>query len=226
MPVRLLNLQEAADSFQLDPGELRRLAVCGEIPCIEQGVRLLFDYEELDTWFTTRMLRRQLKRPPKSEEVALSSYCRLETMEPALAGKTRAAILKNLAALAERSGLLYDPAEFLEELRKREDAASTAMPEGIALVHPQRRDEYTCEAPFVAIARAAQPSFFGEPDGGLTDLFFVVCSPDSKEHLALLAHICTLIATTPLLERLRAAETAEEMLAAVHECAPAPQEAQ
>lgn len=219
MTVKLLNLADAAQFISVDEKELRAMAMAGEVPCVQQGIRLVFDREELDNWYTNRLLHhlpiKPMNRPATPETLRLADFCRLETMETALEGRTKPAVLKALTALAERSGLLYDPAEFLENLRKREEIASTAMTEGVALVHPENRDEFLCEDTFVCIAKAQTPVFFGEENGGATDLFFVIAGPDSELHLRLLARICQLIATTPMLERLREATTPEEMLAAI-----------
>lgn len=221
MPVKLLNLTDAAQFLSMDEKELRAMAMAGEVPSVMQGARLMFEREELDNWYTNRLLHHQpLKHLPRTSvqaDLNLADFCRLETMETALGGRTKPAVLKALTALAERSGLLYDPVEFLENLRQREEIASTAMPEGVALVHPENRDEFLCEETFVCIAKAQTPVFFGEENGGTTDLFFVIAGPDSELHLRLLSRICTLIATTPLLTRLREATTPEEMLAAVQE---------
>ncbi|MBR4124661.1 MAG: PTS sugar transporter subunit IIA [Victivallales bacterium] len=220
MPVKLLNLTDAARFLSMEEKELRAMAMAGEVPSVLQGARLMFEREELDNWYTNRLLHhqplKQLARPPAQEAVLnLADYCRVETMTTALPGRTKPAVLKSLTELAERSGLLYDPAEFLENLRQREEIASTAMAEGVALVHPENRDEFLCEDTFVCIAKAQTPVYFGEENGGATDLFFVIAGPDSELHLRLLARICQLISTTPLLERLREATTPEEMLAAV-----------
>ena len=136
MPVKLLNLSDAALFLHMDEKDLRAMAMGGELPCIRQGMRLMFEREELDNWYTHRLLHhlplKQLARPPAEPSLHLADYCRLETMSAALEGKTKPAILKALTALAERSGLLYDPSEFLENLRRREEISSTAMPEGSA----------------------------------------------------------------------------------------------
>ena len=215
MALNLLSLKDAAAFLGMEPGELRQMAVCGEIPCVQQGERMLFEYGELDTWFTKRLVRHEPVKLCEAPVVSLSSLCSVETMDCALPGKTKSAVLKSLTALAERSGLLYDPKEFEDELRKREEIGSTAMAEGVALVHPNRRDEYICEGPFVAIARSERPVFFGEADGIPTDIFFVVSSPDNLEHLHILARVCEILLKSNLLTALREAQSPEEMLAAV-----------
>ena len=218
MPIRLLTLDESAALLGLESKELKALATSGELPCIWQGTRMMFEYDELDTWYSSRLVRHlpihyAEYAQPVPKEMRLADYCRLETMEPALSGKTKPAILRSLTQLAERSGLLYDPDEFLENLRRREECSSTAMAEGIALVHPKERDEFLCEGPFLAVGRSVVPVFFGEENGVPTDLFFLLCSADSEEHLHMLAKLCQVIADGKILEALRTSETPEEMLA-------------
>ena len=89
------------------------------------------------------------------------------------------------------------------------------MREGAALVHPEGIDEYLCEGPFLAVAKAVVPVFFGEPNGVPTEFFFVIASPDPAEHLHILAEICRRIAEENLLEKLREAQSPEEMLTAL-----------
>lgn len=220
MPLKLMTLDEAAAFLQMEPKEVRALVTAGELPCIQQGARMMFEHDELDSWYSNRLVRhipvkhREYAKPVP-DGMRLADYCRLETMETSLKGKTKPAVLRALTELAERSGLLYDPKEFLENLQKREEVASTAMAEGIALVHPLSRDEYICEAPFIAIAKANPPVHFGEENGVPTDIFFLVCSANPEEHIQLLAKLCQAIVDGKFLSALRAAESPEEMMAAV-----------
>ncbi|MGN0866161.1 MAG: PTS sugar transporter subunit IIA [Oligosphaeraceae bacterium] len=216
MSIRLWNLEETAAFLNLEEKEVRTLVTAGELPCVQQGSRMLFDPEEVDAWYSNRLIRR-IALPPRTRKDtprALLDYCRPETMAPTLPGRTKPAILKELTALAENAGLLYDPAEFLDSLRKREELSSTAMAEGIALVHPLARDEYTCQEPFLAVAHSQSPVFFGEPSGVPTDLFFLLCSPDPEEHLHILAQLCQLATSKEFLLALRQATTPQEMMAA------------
>lgn len=222
MPVKLMSLEEAAAFLMMEPKELRALATSGEIPCIYQGSRMLFEHGELDTWYSNRLVTHQPVKHQEyakmvPEEMSLEKYCRPELMEPCLQGKTKPAILRSLAKLAENAGMLYDPEEFLENIREREEVSSTAMAEGIALVHPQKRDEYTCVEPFVAIAKSQTPVFFGEPNGVPTDIFFLICSPDSTEHIQILGKVCQKAANPRFLGSIRNASTPNEMMDAVRE---------
>ena len=220
MSVKLLSLEEAAAFLKMDAKEIRALVTSGELPCIYQGTRMVFEHSVLDNWYTNRLVNRLPIKQARNagdadQELRLADYCSLEIMEPSLPGKTKPAILRALTELSERSGFLYNPEEFLENLRQREEISPTAMAEGIALCHPQTRDEYTCEQPFIAVGKTTRPVFFGEANGVPTDIFFVICSADPNEHIQMLAKLCMAVGNDKFLSALREAATPEEMLEAM-----------
>ena len=59
MPVKLLNLTDAAHFLSMDEKVLRSMAMAGEVPSVMQGARLMFEREELDNWYTNRLLHHQ-----------------------------------------------------------------------------------------------------------------------------------------------------------------------
>ena len=114
-----------------------------------------------------------------------------------------------------KSGFVYDTEGLFKELVAREAAASTAIGEGVALLHPRFHDPYMFEESFIAYGRSARPIFFGAPDGEGTRHFFLVCSADHEMHLHILARLAILAHGTDLLERLDAATAPEEVPEAI-----------
>lgn len=231
MPHTLLNADEAAAYLHVDATTVRALATHGEIPCERRGDEWLFRQGELKIWASRRILGLQGRhlQDYHSKGVVhthdLSDHAALLTeltegkpFEPRLAVRSRAAVIREMVALAEHTGLLYDPADLLEELRAREDLCSTGIEGGVAILHPRFHDPYMVEDSFVCIGRSVQPIPFGAPDGGKTDLFFLACCQDDRIHLHTLARICLLCHTTSLTERLRQAESDADMHSAVREC--------
>ena len=132
--------------------------------------------------------------------------------------KAKAGILRDMTDLAERGGKVYDVEGLFKELSAREAAASTAIGEGVALLHPRFHDPYMFEESFVAYGRSDRPVFFGAPDGEGTRHFFLVCSTDHRAHLHILARLAVLAHGTDLVARLEAAEDVDAALAAIREC--------
>jgi PTS system nitrogen regulatory IIA component len=109
---------------------------------------------------------------------------------------------------------VYDRAEIVDALEERESLASTALPRGLAFPHPRRPLPYATAEPMICLARVAAPIPFGAPDGGLTDLFVLVCCHDERQHLLALARLALLF-SSDLPSALRETDGSEEAIAAV-----------
>ena len=116
-----------------------------------------------------------------------------QTMAVPLAAGTRASVLRELVHLAEQSWQVYDPAALLEAVKQREDKASTAQANGVALPHPHRPNPGILGDSVIAFGRTDSGIPFGGDHGILSDLFFLVCCRDHRTHLphfgSVVAHI-------------------------------------
>lgn len=227
MPYRLLSLDEVARYLHLTQADLTRLVKEQAIPFERRGARLVFRKDEIDAWASQRILglaarrlaeyHQQSTRGTKAilpREAIMAELIRPQYIEPALTAKTMASALRGMVALADQTGLLNDPRALLEGLGAREALCSTALPGGLALLHPRVQQPYLFESSFIALGRALQEIHFGAPDGQPTDLFFLICSQDDRVHLHTLARVCLMAQKTDLLSRLRLAPDAPSM----HEC--------
>jgi PTS system nitrogen regulatory IIA component len=230
MPHTVMSLEEAAEYLHLDVSDVRALAVRAEIPCEQQGERLVFRRGRLETWAGQRILGLRGKHLADYHSRGIARHHDLspaapvvtelsdpEFMEPALQGRSKAAVLRAMTGVAEHTGYLYDPDDLLESLRQREELCSTGIEGGAAVLHPRHHDPYMFEDSFVCIGRSPSPIPFGAPDGGKTDILFLVCCQDDRIHLRVLARLCLLSHTTMLLTRLRAATNGREMFEALRE---------
>ena len=231
MTGRMLNLKQAAEHVHMDANELRHFAQRGEVEAFERGSDWLFDHRTLDEWAQRNLLSagdRELKRQHRvmMDEYrrerrtgwGVSGLLRKDAIELALTTKAKAGILRDMTELAGRTGLAYDTDALYKELVAREEAASTAIGEGVALLHPRFHDPYLFEETFIAYGRSERTVFFGAPDGEGTRHFFLICSTDHETHLHILARLAMLAHGTDLIERLDAVEDADAAIAAVVEC--------
>lgn len=226
MEHRMLNLAQAAAQAHVDPNELKHCAQRGEIAAQKRGDDWFFAAGDVLEWAQRNLLaesdkalavsHREMNRTRCSRTAALELSCLIPTdaIDLAIPAKTKAGMVRDMADLAVKSGYVYDVDGLFAALLAREEAASTAVGEGAAFLHPHRHDPYFFEQTFLAYGRALRPVFFGAPDGGATRHFFVICATDHEEHLHILARLAILAHGSDLLERLDAAETAEDVRAA------------
>lgn len=225
MPHRVLSADEAARYLHLSRAELDRLVREGQIPCERRGGRLVFRLVEIDAWASRRILEADsrelavLAQPasppaavPGEPTVRLAELIQPELIAPALAAKTRASALREMVNLADRAGLVCDPRQLLETLEAREALCPTAVPGGVAFLHPRSPQPDLFVRSWLALGRAVQPIHFGAPDGRPTDLFFLLGCREEALHLRTLARLCLLAQKTDLLDQLRAAPDAPEAL--------------
>ena len=224
-----LTLRQAAQHVQIDENELRHIAQRGEIEADMRGGEWRFDHAALDEWAQRHLLSSNAKSIAARHAAlgrrlgargggSVSEILNRDAIDLFIEAKAKAGIVRDMTDLAEKSGFVYDPEFLFKELLERENAASTAVGSGAAFLHPRHHDPYMFEESFVAYGRSARPVFFGAPDGAATRHFFLVCSTDHERHLHLLARLAVLAHGTDLLERLDAAETADDVFDAVRAC--------
>lgn len=206
MPYRMLDLAEAAAYLHLSRAELEHLVRTSDIPFLTRGSRITFLRGQLDEWASRRILgaapkslddihRRstQASQDYLETEALLPSLLNPSQIEPQLPSKTKNSALRDMVALAERTGSVLDAGALRASLEEREELCSTALPGGFALLHSRHHQEYLFDSSFITFARTLQGIHFGAPDGLPTRLFFLVCCHDERLHLHALARLCMVL---------------------------------
>ena len=224
MPYRTFGMDEVARYLHLSRADLDRLVKDRDIPFERHGERLVFRKIEIDAWASQRILglegRRLAEYHQKSScgaqqivphEAIMPEMIRPDFIEPALTAKTKASVLRQMAALAEKTERVCDSQALLQGLEAREELCSTGIPGGLALLHSRNPESYLFETAFLALGRTIQQIPFGAPDGQPTNLFFLIGCPDDRMHLHTLARLCLMAQKTDLLVDLRQAVDADAM---------------
>lgn len=211
----MMDVEQLAAYLRRDVREVGKLANRGHLPGHKVGGQWRFARAEINHWIETQMhalsekelthLESHSARAGDAEPLLANLLSEASVAVP-LAASTRASVLKELVNLAEQSWQVYDPSAILDAVRQREEMLSTALPTGVAIPHPRRPLPAALGESLVAFARTASGIPFGAPQGGLTDLFFLVCCRDDRTHLRVLARLTRLFLRPGFLDELRAAD--------------------
>jgi nitrogen PTS system EIIA component len=220
MPHRTLTIEELTEYLHLSQGDVERLMRETDIPHTMRGGRAVFQRTDIDEWASKRILGLPSKRLDAyhaksvrgTREIfphlaLIPDLLRPEYIDLELASKTRSSIVRDMVALAERTGRVLDPRELLETVNEREGLCSTALPGGLALLHARNHAAYRFEGSFIVFGRTIQPVPFGAPDGRPTRIFFLICCEDDRIHLHALARLCLMAMKTDLISSLLKVET-------------------
>jgi excisionase family DNA binding protein len=224
MPYRTFGVDEVARYLHLSRADLERLVKDQDIPFVKRGERLVFRKVEIDAWASQRILGLQGRRLAEyhqkssdgarqmlAHEAIIPEMIQPEFIDPALPAKTKASVLREMAALADKTGRVCDRRALRLGLEAREELCSTGIPGGLALLHSRDPESYLFETAFLALGRTIQQIPFGAPDGQPTNLFFLIGCPDDRLHLHTLARLCLMAQKTEMLAELRQAVDAKAM---------------
>ena len=129
-----------------------------------------------------------------------------------LEGKTKTQIIKEMAQLFVKSGVLdsEDLEEFVKEINEREKLTPTGMQDGIAIPHARTP---LVKKLSLALGISGEGVDFESMDGEPSKLIFMIAAPEEtkKEHLDLLSEISKLSYEEELVEQIENVKTVEEI---------------
>ena len=214
-----MSFTELAEYLHLGTQQVERLMSREDLPARRVAGEWRFSKAEIHQWLEDRLgvygdkelaqVEGAMERHSahSSELLPLSELIRPELVRIPLPARTRDSVIREMVAIGTEAGLLWDPERMADALRAREELMSTAMDNGVAILHPRRPQDSILAEPFVALGITSQ----GIPFGGgriLTDVFFCVASTSDRGHLSTLARISRLLQREGFLHELRAATDA------------------
>lgn len=120
-------------------------------------------------------------------------------------------IIRELAKLHEKTGVLNDYEGYVNALMAREAQSSTGIGEGIAI--PHAKTEFVKE-PALAMGRKKEGIEYDSLDGEPATLFFMIAAPDgaNNTHIETLARLSQLLLDDDFKAALENAATADEVV--------------
>lgn len=218
-----LDVDQLAAYLHLTPQQVTKLAERGQLPGRKIAGGWRFSEAEVHTWLEQRIgasgdavelaqVQKVVDRWSEghSDVVRLSDLLDASAIEIPLHARTSSSIIRRVVWLAEQTGLLWDAAKMVEAVQAREELHPTALDCGVALLHPRRPQLSILAEPLLALGVTSQAVPFGNHNGNMTDVFFLICSTNDKVHLQVLAKLSRLISGTKFLLDLRGASSAAE----------------
>jgi PTS system nitrogen regulatory IIA component len=215
------DIEGLADYLHLQPAQVLKLVERGKLSGRRVGGEWRFSPAEIHHWLENQIglsdaddllrMENALQRSALGEEDPVTSVTDLlpvEAIELQLSAKTRNSVIHEMTELAARGGSLWDPPKMADAVRSREEMHPTALENGVALMHPRRPLPSILGEACLALGRVDRGIPFGGSKGVLTDIFFLICSVNDRQHLRTLARLSRLISDPGFLDELRAAPDA------------------
>jgi mannitol/fructose-specific phosphotransferase system IIA component (Ntr-type) len=126
-----------------------------------------------------------------------------ERINLGLTASDKDGVLRELCALVidPREERLFDT--LFQALKAREDLCPTCVSEGVAFPHARNALVGLVDAPVLAYGRHDKGIDFGAFDGKPVHHFFLLCAPNVREHLQLLARLTRLVSNRGFRSKLK-----------------------
>ena len=220
----LFTPKQLAEYLQLSPRTVYRMLERNELPGVRVGGQWRFRKSEVDYWLDRRLHRfdtSQLSELSAGGEGAAPETLS-EMLEPRnvifglSAGDPESVVRAFVQRLSFPEPL--DQELLVQRILEREAMCSTALPDGVALLHtPRIRPRVLATHDFLAVGRLEAPIAFGALDGSLTDTLVLALARGERTHLLLLAKLARLCREPGFVARLRGASTAAEIVRLIRE---------
>lgn len=215
MEDRLLTVKELATYLNVNERTVLNLVGEGALPGFKVGNQWRFRKAMIDTWLDDqtlgvrpRVVEPQQPPPQSRQLLELASCFAPANVIAELESKTKAAVVVELAALAQRLGLVRDETWFVGALIQRENVLPSAIGNGLAFLHTLRRSPEQVVKPFMVLGRSRDGVDFDALDGKPVHLFFVLGLKYDELHLPWLAKLVHILAEPGFVATLLAAPDA------------------
>jgi PTS system nitrogen regulatory IIA component len=221
MPYSDFDVTTLARYLHIAPQQVIKLAERGHLPGRKIGGEWKFAKPDIHHWLENRIglsdeeelvkVESVLQRSAPlddEQEIRISELLPVEAIAIPLHARTRSAVIGAMVDLAAGTGWLWDPKAMAEAVRSREEMHPTALENGVALMHPRRPMTNIIAQPFLALGCTLSGIPFGS-DCPLTDVFFLICSSDDRNHLHTLARLSRLLTVSDFLNKLHQVQDAK-----------------
>ena len=217
METQLMTLKEVAERIQLNEKIVGRLAQKGEIAAAKVAGQWRFQPEAVEAWLARQQAGpvSQQVLPPEATGMPaplVASAIRPERINLNLAGADRDAVLHELVTLVVPPREQHLSETLFKALKSREDLCSTCINEGVAIPHSRNALVGVVDEPVLAYGRHRAGLDFGSLDGKPVHHFFLLCAPNVRTHLQLLARLARLINRPEFRAQLDAVNQPDELL--------------
>ena len=220
METEFMTPKEVAQQLRLAETTVARMARDGELAAQEFGGSWRFSRATVEAWAAAQpAIEQQLpvEATGLPEPLTVAGAMSVDHMNLALQGTTKDAVLRELVGMVIAPGNERHTEFFFQALKAREDLCSTCVNEGIAIPHARNALVGLVNKPLLAYGRHVAGVDFGAMDGQPVRHFFLLCSPNVREHLQLLARLSRILHKTDFRSRLEAVDLPVDIIALVRD---------
>jgi len=175
------------------------------------GKTIKIDVDSLNDWLDNLSETDEKMLALKRVICHFEEYMREDSIFLDLVADNKYEAIRILSEKAKELRLVRDARWLYEVVVAREELISTAIGNGVALLHPRHLHPSRIRVPSILFGRSVEGVDFDAPDNKPVRIFFMLLLHNDKQHLFSLSYISKLIMNPDILSRFESATTIDEI---------------
>jgi excisionase family DNA binding protein len=203
----MLTLQEVAEYLKIAPKTVMRMIVHNEIPTTKVAGQWRCKKSEIDLWLNAKLnYSKGHEFPLHMDTPGTVLQLSRQLKEPFMLFDLQTSGIEDtlwaLTAPLQAKGYTLDRKALVQQLLSREETVTTAFGEGTAFPHLQDIQQVPTGLPPIIMGISKKGIAFGNQDGELTHIFFLLLIPNKTMHLHILSRLARFSLKKGVRERL------------------------
>ncbi len=193
MAKKFLSKADAAKKLKVSERVIQEMIATNVFESKLVGKNVKIDEDSLNEWLENLNETDEKMLALKRVICHFEEYMRPENIFLDFSAENKYDAIRILSEKAKDLKLVRDARWLYEVVVAREELISTAIGNGVALLHPRHLHPSKIKAPSILFGRSSEPVDFDAPDNKPVNIFFMLLLHNDKQHLFSLSYISKLI---------------------------------
>ncbi|GAB1467512.1 PTS sugar transporter subunit IIA [Candidatus Cloacimonadota bacterium] len=211
MAKKFLSKADAAKKLKVSDRVIQEMIATGVFESKLVGKNVKIDEDSLNEWLENLNETDEKMLALKRVICHFEEYMRPENVFLDFSAENKYDAIRILSEKAKDLKLVRDARWLYEVVVAREELISTAIGNGVALLHPRHLHPSKIKTPSILFGRSVEPVDFDAPDNKPVNIFFMLLLHNDKQHLFSLSYISKLIMNSENLASFTSAIDATEI---------------
>ena len=212
MARELLTLKQAAVHLKVTISVVREMVNSNLLQTVKNGNTIKIDQAEVDEWLASLNEEEVKKLSLQRSICKFSDYFKPEYVLLDFEADNKYEAIAEMSKKAKDIGLVRDHRWLYQVVVAREELVSTAVGNGVALLHARHFHPSRIKKPAVLFGRSKEPIEFDALDNQPVGLYFMLLLHNDYQHLFSISYISkNILMSEASLEKLRTAQNGDEV---------------
>jgi len=212
---KLMTISEAAAYLKVNEAVISEMMKAKTLKKQGIGRNIRLDKQDIDEWLAGLSESENEKFAMKRVICHFQDYFKPENIFLDLTADNKYEAIGIMSKKARDLGIVKDYKWLYEIVVAREELVSTAVGNGVAMLHPRHMHPTKIKAPTILFGRTQESVEFDAPDDLPVHLFFMLLLHNDKQHLFSLSFISKFLMNDANIALLTNAKTPEEVYNAI-----------